>query len=449
MSKNTDSDNSKQVIVLAKSSETLPGDSRTSFFDNSLELRRKLAAKRSEELTLKYGALHVIQLFVPVSICLLVVVLSVTNIPFYFLESEVTLLYAPFSEDVDDHTTKLMRGTANAFIMLILVALTTSFVIFLYVYRFYSVIHGWLILSSSMIFFFFTVIYMQEVLRTMKIPLDYITVLLFVWNFGAVGMCAIYWKAPLKLQQAYLILVSAIMSLIFIKYLPAWTTWIFLAFLVFWDLIAVMCPRGPLRILVETAQKRSEPILPGMIYSSLAHFQIIQMLATSESIGETEDNIKKLEANSNEQNSEEKNSKLNVENKSLLNRMTKTAADEKISKTDKLDKLKATNSNLTSEIFISSRDESEVRGVKLGLGDFIFYSVLVGKTAKHGDWNTTLACFIAILVGLCLTLMLLAIYRKALPALPISLTFGLIFLSCTNIFVQPFEDKLSFEQIFI
>lgn len=92
------------------------------------------------------------------------------------------------------------------------------------------------------------------------------------------------------------------------------------------------------------------------------------------------------------------------------------------------------------------RDEDEVddpyelgipSAVKLGLGDFIFYSVLVGRASLY-DWLTVYSSFIGVIAGLGITLWLLAVAKKALPALPVSIALGIVFYFLTRATLEAF-----------
>ncbi|XP_012145601.1 presenilin isoform X2 [Megachile rotundata] len=404
-----------------------------------------------EEEELKYGAAHVIKLFVPVSLCMLVVVATISSINFYTTKG-MYLVYTPFHEDSADTSTKAWQAIANSLILMSVIVCMTVILIVLYKYKFYRAIHGWLIISSLLLLSLFSILFCEQVLKAYNIPMDLITLGIVSWNFGAVGMICIHWQGPLQLQQAYLIFISALMALVFIKHLPEWTAWVVLGVISIWDLIAVLTPKGPLRVLVETAQERNESIFPALIYSStvmytttMTYAGYVQAATMTSSDSAADDNaaypIRGQTDNQNNaasgdaeegdrsarraQEVRENSASLTESARQQDNRTVRDAQGQQVAVTE------------------------EERGVKLGLGDFIFYSVLVGKASSYGDWNTTLACFVAILIGLCLTLLLLAIFKKALPALPISITFGLTFYFATRVIVAPFADNLASEQVFI
>lgn len=485
-------------------------DSRYRQSNMNQRTRTQSGSSSTKSGQLRYGAKNVIELFIPVSICMLVVVgtMKATNSYQYSEQSVIWYAQMMFTDQTVDTGTRVWQSFANAFVMLIFIAVMTTVLILLYKFRCYGVIHGWLIISSLMLLFMFSLTYVAEILRVYNIAMDKYTLTLFIWNYGVVGMICIHWKGPLLLQQGYLITISALMALVFLRCLPDWTIWTVLGIISVWDLVAVLCPRGPLRILVETAQERGESIMPALIYSSTMMWEVITAIPIISMAGKDDGMPTKKKGNRNRKGQRSQNSvsqqqasssralgptissptkrdqhpveihyedgaqppevtfiQPNISGSSEVNdnwhRPTVRSITSNVTPRERRSEAHIESNNHTVEVSSAetgTNNESDLahaqqvveeRGVKLGLGDFIFFSVLVGKASSYGDWTITLSCYVAILVGLCLTLSLLAIFRKALPALPISIGFGLSSFFLSYVFVVPFAEKLAINQIFI
>lgn len=87
--------------------------------------------------------------------------------------------------------------------------------------------------------------------------------------------------------------------------------------------------------------------------------------------------------------------------------------------------------------------------IRLGLGDFIFYSILVSKAALY-SFATFASCTVSILIGLAMTLAILAVRQKALPALPISIFLGVLSFLVTRYSIEPWiHDLLLLHQSYV
>lgn len=58
-------------------------------------------------------------------------------------------------------------------------------------------------------YLFFSIWYSQ-ILTIRDLVIDWFTFFMVLWNFGCLGLMVIHWKGPLRVQQAYLIVSSAL-----------------------------------------------------------------------------------------------------------------------------------------------------------------------------------------------------------------------------------------------
>lgn len=329
------------------------------------------------------------------------------------------------------------------------------------------------------------------VLRRLGAPLDAPTALVLLFNASAVGVLSVFASAvPIIVRQGYMVALAVIVAA-WLSRLPEWTTWIMLVALAVYDLVAVLAPRGPLRMLVELASSRDDE-LPALVYesrptvgpasgsssyaSAMGSVEMQPVVDSGRSggnqydrVGQEDDSILAVVemrdlGGSRSSIREMASSSDSVFQLGNLEREVPMAVTGQPSnkggssqhavvqieqpeeeETPLVSAASANNAVPTEEHRQSSSSDSHeefemfesTKGIKLGLGDFVFYSVLVGRAAMY-DLMTVYACYLAIIAGLGCTLILLSICRHALPALPISIMLGVVFYFLTLLLMEPF-----------
>lgn len=413
---------------------------------------------------------EIIRIITPVSICMLLVVVLVSvlnNSSDSSTSAITTLASVAYTEDSSDSIWDKFKGALlNSLVFVAVVTVVTFLLVLLFYIRCTKFLKYYMGFSAFLVLGFIGGEVALFVIKDLSFPIDGVTFLVVLYNFTVVGVLAIFMeKIAIFVKQGYLVVIGMLVAYWF-TLLPEWTTWVLLVAMALYDLAAVLLPGGPLRLLVELAISRDEDI-PALVYEarpvtnhdSVPTSGVVQRRVWRER-GRAESDLNANLAVSSDINPNAGNVSGISTGREMLPSRERDQNERNLVDVEE-GRIATVDSELSAPLIQSaigvqrnpqegSSENFMLEGIglgssgaiKLGLGDFIFYSVLVGRAAMY-DFMTVYACYLAIIAGLGITLMLLAFYQKALPALPVSVLMGVLFYLLTRLLLETFIVQCS------
>ncbi|XP_057805045.1 presenilin-like protein At2g29900 [Salvia miltiorrhiza] len=400
---------------------------------------------------------EIIRIITPVSICMLLVVIlvSILNEGSSLDDSLsfATMATMAYNESSSDSIWDKLKGALlNSLVFVAVVTVATFLLVLLFYFRCTKFLKYYMGFSSLLVLGFMGGEIALFLIKVSSFPIDCVTFAVALYNFTVVGVMAVFMsKMAIFVTQAYLVVIGMLVAYWF-TLLPEWTTWALLVAMSLYDLAAVLLPGGPLRLLVELAMSRDEDI-PALVYEARPVISdaglsdgVVRRRVWREGRGDFDEDQRlrsDLVSDSSLRTylygeSESERTIVDAEEGRALGGNSELAAPLIQHINIRISDNAVSNENLALEgIGLGSSG-----AIKLGLGDFIFYSVLVGRAAMY-DFMTVYACYLAVIAGLGITLMLLAFYRKALPALPFSVLLGVLFYLLTRLLLETFVVQCS------
>jgi presenilin 1 len=247
----------------------------------------------------------------------------------------------------------------------------------------FQILAGYGALVGAALLIYFSGMFLISLIQAFNLPLDWPTLGFMVYNYFVVGALALggfsgisqeradgskffnymkTWRTPLRVNQFYHITVCTVVALLIQQMLPPWTAWMVLGLMACWDLFAVLSDAGPLKCLIKIIDDRGIQFPDALIYSTM-----ITMVDTDETAGPAAAQRAKAEAK-------------RARKKEVADpeRAAERAAPERA----------APAPRRTADKSVKDAEESG-SGPKLGLGDFIFYSILMAAVGAV-LWNLSM-----------------------------------------------------------
>jgi presenilin 1 len=266
--------------------------------------------------------------------------------------------------------------------------------------------------------------------------------------------------------NGYLVAVSVILAFELAQFntVGEWIPWCLLGALALYDLCAVLTPCGPLRMLLNAVNENQggEQALSGLLFEAdVGQHQSAEAMAEAQ---RTQATTQRAQATARPYAAEPKSGSMSAGESKGDGDLEQGSAARAVSgassgrggddnggggsKVADPARRRPPPPRPRPQQHVADEEDDGVRGVKLGLGDFIFYSVLVSTAARH-DFVTFASCTLVVLLGLGLTLLLLIVAGKALPALPISIFLGVFFYFLGRYTLEPYVDNMTFHGVVI
>ncbi|ETW09163.1 hypothetical protein, variant [Aphanomyces invadans] len=380
--------------------------------------------------------------------------------------AQAYLVYKP--DDSDSDSALLGHAFVNALAIVCFFIVATFVIVICYKFKFTNFLVGYMFLSSAVLLGFLGGRLAEVALENLSVPVDVWSYWFIMYNFAVVGVLSIFYQkgVNMSLTQSYLVAVSIIMAWQLSKF-PEWTTWALVVVLAFYDLCAVLTPCGPLKCLVNLIQQEGRP-LPGLLYEaevqrtfhsdahSPSYYQRGGPPCPEQATGtqttctftrrrsRPDDSHEPLLAAASSTDTSEMTTTAKLP---LRDRLVAFYNEYNPSAIERVDQVLAIYEGRERDLWndLAAKygphdDDEDDNTIKLGLGDFVFYSVLVSRAAMF-DVMAMIACLVSILMGLGSTLFLLSVYKKALPALPISILLGVAIYLWVRFVLVDFMDS--------